>query len=312
MTHISDSLKNSHSQSQIGELKQALRKAQQEASEERKGRLQAEEATTYTHARIKEITQSLGELQYRYESRTKQVHELKHDKQRSLTEREAVSLRLEKLQSENIALKDQRLRLQEELSRARDALTRSTIPGIAELEATRALARQAADESSRLRSSLANTRHDFEFTRSQYQDASTTAAELAAQVSELESQNAELKRLASDERRRLAELNYREDRKRDLARVEELEMLLGNREVVLARVEEELKGLRKGRGVVTRGSSVQPGSGVGGGSGTGSPRLGGGGFSRAGSPALGGGAGGGNGHAHGPVGGRASVLRNER
>jgi chromosome segregation ATPase len=316
ITHISESTKNS--QSQIDELKIALRKAQQEATEERKARMVADDSAAYSRDRSKEIIQSLGDLQSRYEKRMKQVHELGHEKQRILTEREADNQRREKLQADNIALKDQRIVLQEELRTARDALLASTNPSIAELESARSTARNATEEAHRLQATITNLRRDFEFTRSQYQDASTKAAEFASQVSDLEAQNAELKRQASDERRKLAELNYKEDRKRDLARIEALERELGNREAVLRRAEEENKALRKGRGVTTRGSSVQPGGGGAGGlGGNGSPRTVGGG-SRAGSPALGAlvgmgvGAGGGVANAYGPVGGRASVLRNER
>lgn len=312
MTHISESVR--HSQSHIDELKLALKKAQQEATEERKARVKAEESASYAEAHLKETRQSLSELQYRYETRTKQVHELKRSTQKLHVDLETSNQRLEKLQTDTIALKDQRLQLQEELREARDALKSSVVPGIAELELAREQARTAASQAQQLRTSLDNLRRDFDFTGSQYQDASTKAADLAAQVSELESANAELKRQASDERRRLAELNYREDRKRDLAKIDELEAELANREIVLKRVEEEVKALRKGRGVQTRGSSVQPRD-VGMLAGGASPRPGaaaggGNGGSRAASPALG--AIGGVGGSYGPVGGRASVLRNER
>ena len=306
MTHISDSMKNS--QSHIDELKIALKKAHLEATEERKARLKAEESATYSQNRLTEISQSLGEVQHRYETRTKQVHELKNEKQRFLSEREIDNRRRERLLAENIALKDQRVQYQEELRAVRDVLKTSTIPGLAELEQARDEARRATDEALRLQSSADNSRRDFEFTLSQYQDASIKAVELVSQISDLEAANAELTRQASDERRRLAELNYKEDRKRDLARIAELEAEKRNLEGVLRRVEEENKALGKGRGVATRGSSVQPGGG--------SPRPGGG--SRAGSPALGTtgllGGGGSNAHvhAHVPVGGRARALRNER
>lgn len=284
---------------------------QQEAIEESKTRLKAEEMAIYTEARLKEIRQSLGDLQYRYETRTKQVHELKRSTQKLHLDLETSNQRLEKLQTDTMALKDQWLQLQEELRETRDALKSSAVPGVAELEVAREQARAATSQVQQLQTSLNNLRRDFDFTGSQYQDASTKAADLAAQVSELESANAELKRRASDERRNLAGLNYREDKKRDLTKIAELEAELANRESVLRRVEEEVKALRKGRGVQTRGSSVQPRD-VGMLGGGASPRPGapGGGGSRAGSPALGAiGVVGGN---HPAVGGRASALRNER
>lgn len=300
VAHISDAIKDP--QPQVEELKSALKKARQEAAEEAKARLKAEESTAYFRDRLKEITQSLGEVQLRYETRVKQVHELRIEKQRIQTEREADQRRQEQLLADNIALKDQRFQFQEELRAARETLKSSTTPGVAELEAAREAARKATEESVRLTTSMDNSRRDFEFTRSQYQDASSKAAEYASQVSELENKNADLKRQANDERRRLAEMNYRENRKRDMARIGELEAELKNLEVSLQRAEEENKALRKGRaGVTTRGSSVQPGV------------LGGGG-SRAASPApgVGAGCGGSTVHVHAGVGGRASTLRNER
>jgi chromosome segregation ATPase len=302
VTHISDSIK--HSQPQIDELKAALKKAQQEVSAERKARQKAEESAAYLNNCSKEIRHSLATLQYRYETRMKQVHELKLEKQNILAEREGDDQRREKLQAENITLKDQQLQLQEELHTARDALKNSGNSSIAELELARETARTATDDAHRLQTSVDNIRKDFDFTRSAYQDASTKAAEYASQVSDLESANAELKHQASDERRRLAALNHSENRKRDLGRIAELEAELRNLSAVVGRVEEENKALRKGRGgVATRGSSAQPGAGAA------SPRPG----SRGGSPAPGALLGANTHQFHvAPVGGRASALRNER
>ena len=88
-------------------------------------------------------------------------------------------------------------------------------------------------------------------------------------------------------------MNYKADIEQHVARILELELLLKSRDVMLKRKEDEVKALKKGRGVATRGSSVQPSS----------PRLVG---SRAGSPAPG---------LHAPAShasNRPSALRHER
>lgn len=246
MKQISDTIKTS--QSQIDELKSTLKKTQLELAEERKARQLAETDATYSRTRLQEITQSLSALQHRYETRMKQVHELKNAAKRTLTERSTDHQRHEKLQSENLALKDQHLHLQSDLTAARTALQSSTNPTIAELESARFSARTATSTVHRLETSLSNLRHDFDFTRSQYQAASTAAADSAAEVAELQARNEELERKASDERMKLAELNTKEARKMDLDRIEELEVLLRNREGVLRRVEEEVRVLGRGEG----------------------------------------------------------------
>ena len=151
----------------------------------------------------------------------------------------------------------------------------------AALETAREAARTLLAKNTMLGKSLENTRKDFEFTRSQYQNASNKASELAAQVNELEEENAVLGKQASDEKRRLKELNFEVSTARHLAKINQLELEVTSRDKVLRKVEEENRQLKRNRGVQTRGSSVQP---------PGSPALDGHGGrtrSRQGSPAPG-------------------------
>jgi chromosome segregation ATPase len=271
ITHISDSMKVS--QSQMEDLRAALRKAEQNLAQETKARTAAEELVTSKEKQLEELKLSLGNLQTRYETRMKSSHQLKREHQKLQMEKEAIEKRQEKLSADNLVLKEQLAQLQTEAGEAREALKAGG--GIAgDLEIAKEEVRRLTEKNLSLEKSSANTRKDFEFTRSQYQEASTKAAEFAMQISELESQITDLKRQASDEKRRLKELNYKNDLEQHLARVLNLELMLKNRDTMLQRKEEELKALRKGRGVATRGSSVQPGS----------PRPAG---SRAGSPAPG-------------------------
>jgi len=186
-------------------------------------------------------------------------HQLKRDNKKLRDEKDAIEKRQEKLLSDVAFIREQESQLKVDLAEAREALKMGGGP-IAELEVSKEETRRLTEKNASLEKSAANMRKDFEFTRSQYQEASTKAAELATQAVELESQNSGLKRQASDEKRKLREMNYRADLEQHLARVMELELLLKNRDFMLQKKEEELKALRKGRGVATRGSSVQPGS----------------------------------------------------
>jgi chromosome segregation ATPase len=271
VTHISDSIKDS--QSQMEDFRTALRTAEQKLAEETKARIAAEEGLASKETQLEEIKSSLGDLQTRYETRMKSSHKLTRENQKLQMEKESIEKRHEKLSADTTALKEQNALLRGELEEARDALKASGGP-VADMEIAKEEVRWLTGKNLSLEKSYANTRKDFEFTRSQYQEASTKAAEFANQVKELESQSTDLKREASGEKRKLKELNYKNDLGQHLERILELELTLKNRDSMLQRKEEELKAMKKGRGVATRGSSVQPGS----------PRPAG---SRAGSPAPG-------------------------
>jgi chromosome segregation ATPase len=255
------------------DLRAALRRIEQNLAEETEARTAAEELLSSKEKQLEKITSSLGDLQTRYETRMKSSHQLKRENQKLQMEKDSIEKRHEKVLADNTALKELHAQLRAELLEVREAL-KTGGGSVADMEIAKEEVRRLTEKNLSLEKSYANTRKDFEFTRSQYQEASTKAAEFATQVSELESQGTDLKRQASDEKRRLKELNYKTDLEQHLDRVIELELILKNRDTMLQRKEEELRAMKKGRGVATRGSSVQPGS----------PRPAG---SRGGSPAPG-------------------------
>ena len=248
-------------------------KAEESLARERQARRAAEELLAGREKQLVEIKSSLGHLQTRYESRMKSCHQLKREAQKLQMEKEGMEKKQDKLSAEMLGWKEQFTLLRVELTEARGAL-KAGGGSAADMENAKEEVRRLSEKNVALEKSNANMRKDFEFTRSQYQEASTRAAEFAMQVSELESQMAELKRQASDEKRRLKEINHKKEVEQHLARIIELELVLKQRDTILQRKEEELKAVKKGRGVATRGSSVQPAS----------PRAGG---SRGGSPAPG-------------------------
>ena len=158
------------------------------------------------------------------------------------------------------SLKETMAKLETDLKQAREMLSGSTIPGIADFEKANAEIRRLQTENTGYERKLASTRKDFDFTRSAYQTASSSAAESAIEINNLQSELAELRSKASTNILELAERNKKDDRETMVHHISRLESTLADREEVLRRKEEELKELKRGRGMGTRGSSVLPGS----------------------------------------------------
>lgn len=102
-------------------------------------------------------------------------------------------------------------------------------------------------------------RTDFDFTRTAYQNASSSAADSALQITTLEHEMADLRTKAFSNAIDLAEKNKSTENNALLKHTAHLEVILAEREDVLRRKEEEIRELRRGRGIGTRGSSVLPG-----------------------------------------------------
>ena len=260
VTHISDSLKDS--QSQVDAMREELRKAQQALAQERIERANETQslrsALSAAEEKAQEMTIELRKLQHRYETRSKEFHTMRRTITKHDEEKTAEAVRRTKLLGEVESLQQQRRALQEELTAARTTIKEGG-GTTGELEVAREQVRRLEKEKTSLEKSNANMKKDFEFTRQQYQNASTAAVEAASQVTDLEAEIATLKVAASDEKRKLKETNFSNDRERYLAHIAQLEATVASRDYVLQRKEEELK-IKRGRGVQTRSNSVQPSS----------------------------------------------------
>jgi len=252
---IDDSAKEQTTQ--VEQLLQAINALQAEVSAEKEARQQAEHARDVAQNQLAEWKTSLATLQRRYEKRMMKCHELENTNKELVNAMENGRGRQERMVEENRTLKQQVVQLQADLTAARDELKASG-GDIATVETAREEARTLAAKNTSLEKSLENTRRDFEFTRSQYQEASNKAAEYAVQVQELEAKVEELKAQAGDERRRLKELNYHDSVQRHLAKLSELELEKKSRETLLRKMDEEIRTLKRNRGIQTRGGSVQP------------------------------------------------------
>jgi chromosome segregation ATPase len=143
-------------------------------------------------------------------------------------------------------------KLEEELEKSR-AETRALAEKLA--AQTPADLEEAQAKRDSLEKKLKNTTNDLDYLRSRYQAASSSAAELASENTDLKAQIKHLEQKSSDATIRLHEINHKnmvEDQQR---RIDDLQAIISQREQQLDRAETELRALKNGRRE-TRASSV--------------------------------------------------------
>ncbi|KGO63979.1 Histone deacetylase complex, subunit 2/3 [Penicillium italicum] len=239
--------------------------------------------------RFQEMEKALGVLQHRYESRTKELHATRQERDRVAESKPSLEQRVEKQKETISSLKEERAELKRELEEARQALKNGG-GSSAELETAREEIRRLVKENSNLERKAEFEKNQSEYTREQYQTASTAAAQSGTQNRHLAAENEKLKRKAESNAVQLRELHMKDESARHLARIEELELTLAARDEFLRRKEDELREIRKNR-PSTRSTSTQPRS----------PKWA---NSRPTSPGVGH-----NGNGNGGLGGRGSALR---
>ncbi|OQE35449.1 hypothetical protein PENCOP_c013G04080 [Penicillium coprophilum] len=252
-----------------------------------KAQLQAQLAQA--NSRFQEMEKALGVLQHRYESRTKELHATRQERDRVTETKPSLEQRVEKQKETIFSLKEERAELKRELDEARQAL-KDGGGSSAELETAREEIRRLAKENSNLERKAEFEKNQAEYTREQYQTASTAAAQSGTETRRLATENEKLRRKAESNAVQLRELHMKDESVRHLARIEELELILATRDEFLRRKEDELREIRKNR-PSTRSTSTQPRS----------PKWAG---SRPTSPGVGH-----NGNGNGGHGGRGSALR---
>jgi len=236
------------------------------------GEAELQNTITNTQQRLQEHIDALSTLQFRYESRTTDLHKLRAERDAAAVATTQAQRRCETQGADIARLKEQQQALEGELKDVRIAFESSTVPEVATLEKAKAEARQLAADKAQLEKRSLSLTKDFEFTRQQYQHASTAAAENASALTDLQSEVSALKQQASGEAARLRKLNISNESQVHLERAKQLEATLEEREELLRKKDEELREMKRGRGLATRASSAPR-----------SPRLG----SRASSPVPG-------------------------
>ncbi|OAP64563.1 hypothetical protein AYL99_00535 [Fonsecaea erecta] len=271
----------SETANQVAQIQDRVKKLEAELEKERLARQQAERARDEAYEQVAVWKQAHAEVQRRYEKRMVKGHKLERDYSKVLKTRERDKARNERIVEDDLALKQKNAELQKELAAVR-AEIKAGGGDAAALETAREEARTLYAKSTALEKNLENTRKDFDFTRTQYQEASNKAAEFATQIKDLEEQVASLSQQAGTEKLRLKETSYEDSITHHLAKIAELEQECKTRDMLVRKLEEENRNLKRNRGIQTRGSSVQP---------PGSPGLDGhsgrGTRSRQGSPAQG-------------------------
>ncbi|RAH73758.1 uncharacterized protein BO66DRAFT_435234 [Aspergillus aculeatinus CBS 121060] len=216
-----------------------------------------EKTLAETQARLQERDHVLEQLQHRYETRTRDFHKLRRERDKLVEAKTLAEQRSEKSKEELTKIKDERTQLRHELEQARAALKSDAGSMAAELETAREEIRRLTKENSGLERKADYEAKQTEYTREQYQTASNVAAQSSNENRQLRDENETLKRKVAGDASRLRELNLQHDEARHLARTLELEAALASREDLLRRKEEELREIRKNR-PSTRSTSTQP------------------------------------------------------
>ncbi|MCJ1286065.1 hypothetical protein MMC26_005407 [Xylographa opegraphella] len=257
ITHVSDSIAQSTQEASkvISDLQLALSKAESDLANVKIGheaRVDELQASIEGHKQqIQERMESLSELQRRYEERDTEYHALRHEKEELIAAGLSAERKREALIVENARLKEERQALDAELRGARESLGSSAIPQVAEVESLRSHLRALAQDKATLERRTTSMAADFDFTRQQYQLASSSAAGSAMRVTELEAEVAVLRQRASGEAVKLRQATVADALERQ---GDENEKLAAEN----ADLRELLRKKERGKGVTTRTGSVAP------------------------------------------------------
>lgn len=202
---------------------------------------------------------ALSGLQERYEHRGRKLTTLLREKA-ALEAAATISERKQEAHTNEIAaLKENRKTLEQELQAAHAALLASPVSAIAELERARAEILQLQAEKAVLARKVGYANSETEVARKAYQEASSSAVDSASQINQLESENKVLQSKASTSAAELAAITQRNENAVIRNQMLGLEATIKDREEMLRKKDEELRELKRGRGMGTRGTSAMPG-----------------------------------------------------
>ncbi|KZZ90970.1 Histone deacetylase complex, subunit 2/3 [Ascosphaera apis ARSEF 7405] len=195
-------------------------------------------------------------LQHRYETKHNDYHKMRQSLNASLDSNKRLEHELQRLKQDNAALRDERVGLRndlealKEIKKSEDQMQRDLIEAKEE-------AAKLQKENASLKRQTDQERSQAEYTRIQYQNASSAAAKAAMENKQLEDRIKLLQDQMAGRALELKQMRLNNNEKVHLARIAELEALLDSRERMLGIREEELRELKKNR-PSTRATSVQP------------------------------------------------------
>lgn len=208
---------------------------------------------------LQEYNTALSGLQERFEDRSQKISNLRREKSTLESTATVSERKREALTNENTTLKEKWKALEGDLLAARGALFASPASAIVNLEKAEAQIRQHQADRTSLERKLEYAKNEIELVRKTYQEASNLAMESASRVAILEAENKVLQNKASATALDLAAISQRNENAVLQNLNAGVEAKLIHTEDMLRRKEEELRELRRGRGMGTRGTSVKPG-----------------------------------------------------
>ena len=202
---------------------------------------------------------SLNGLVERFEERTRTLSTVRGEKAALEAAATASERKREAYMNEIAKLKEASKKMEKDLEDARTALLASPASVIAELETAKSEVRKLQAEKAAFEKKNQLAQNDTDWARKAYHDASNAAMDLKRQVVSLENENNLLQVKASSTAVELRTVNQNSENAVLRNQLSGLEATLKDREEMLRRKEEELRELRRGRGMGTRGTSVKPG-----------------------------------------------------
>jgi chromosome segregation ATPase len=206
-------------------------------------------------SRCADLEKSIQAIQPKYQEalndRDRYEHEMKEASARSTTLQQRIDVRIAELAK----LTEQKTASDAELEAARSALAGSAIPEVAELSRLKEEAATSRAETERLNKRITSMQSELEYMRTNYQQASSAAADAVSELNDVKAELAAAEVKASDNARRIHEVQASSEIKHLLLRIRELEAEKAEAEWELEKKSDELKAMLNGRRT-TRGTSV--------------------------------------------------------
>lgn len=206
-------------------------------------------------AKCEDLVKSIDIIRPKYQEALNDQGSFQHDRTEALDRENKLRKNYEARTAELATVREAKALIDAELSAAREALSSSTIPEIADFNKLRDELSVAHVENERLQKRMSNMQSEIEYMRGNYQNASSAGADAANEVIGLKEENAILARKASENARRIHEIQASSELRQHLERIDELENQVIELDREIEKKDAELKSLFNGRRA-TRGTSV--------------------------------------------------------
>lgn len=206
-------------------------------------------------AQCDDLEKSIQTIQPKYQEALNEQGKAQYDLAETNNTMNTLRQKLEARVLDANKLREEKAVLSADLAAARQALASSEVPDIAEFNKLKEDLATARGEIDRYQKRITNLNSEMEYMRSNYQNASSAAADAQSEISILREDNAVLKRKASSNAREIHAIQASEEIKQHLQRIKGLEAAKTELMKELEKKSEELNALKNGRRS-TRGTSV--------------------------------------------------------